>query len=360
MPLINSVLGAEQIDLDATIDGTQFLTISKLLYKATVNEPRSVTLQISDKESLLKTRLGAELKITAGRGNAIHNLAFEGIIKVIKPANQTHTVVAMDRITSLATSEYVNYKDSDIIGQDLYFLIKDAADYKSINVTDMLGGSGIMAKSSMNLTGLQKRKDFIDKCMEFMIKDYNDNFHNANDFLRYKYAIRSGNVFDIYLADHKSRAAQPVLKISEDDANITGEGIVAQIDTTTLYNTVTAQSKSDSTIFETVNDESSIAQYGPNSVLVTIDTANRGILEDFAYQTLQTYSSPTISYAITMHNAEWLGLGDLVQLDVPMLEKDIILPVVAYETEISDTLVTRLTVGEPQLNLKDFVRKLQN
>ena len=85
-----------------------------------------------------------------------------------------------------------------------------------------------------------------------------------------------------------------------------------------------------------------------------------GTLEDFAYQTLQAYSSPKINYAITMHNAEWLGLGDLVQLDVPMLEKDIILPVVAYETEISDTLVTRLTVGEPQLNLKDFVRKLQN
>ena len=88
----------------------------------------------------------------------------------------------------------------------------------------------------MNLAGLQKRKDFIDKCMEFMLRSYDDDFHDNNDFLRYRYAIRSGNKFDLYLSDHKSRAAEPVLKISEDDANITGQGIVAQIDTTRLFN----------------------------------------------------------------------------------------------------------------------------
>jgi len=360
MPIVESDFLADQVDIEATIDGNQYLTVSKILYKAANNEPRSVTIQISDKEALLKSRLGAVLKITVGRGDAIRNLNFEGIIKIIKPSNQSHIIVAMDRITSLATSEYVNYKESDIVGQDLYFLIRDAADYKNVNVTNTLGGSGIIANKSMNLTGLQKRKEFIDKCIEFMIKAYDDEFHNANDFLRYKYAIRSGNQFDIYLADYKSKAAKPVVKISEDNANITGEGIVAQIDTTKLYNSVTAQSKSDSSIFVTLNNESSITQYGPNSTLITIDTGSRGVLEEFAYQTLQTYSSPTINYAITMHNAEWLGLGDLVQLDVPMLEKDVILPVVAYETEIGDTLVTKLTVGEPQLNLKDFVRRLQN
>jgi len=50
MPAALSDLLAEQVDLEATIDGNQFLTISKLLYKATVNEPRSVTVQISDNE----------------------------------------------------------------------------------------------------------------------------------------------------------------------------------------------------------------------------------------------------------------------------------------------------------------------
>ena len=63
MPLITSDHLAEQIEIEATIDGNQFLTISKVLYKAAVNEPRSVTIQISDKESLLKARLGAVLKI---------------------------------------------------------------------------------------------------------------------------------------------------------------------------------------------------------------------------------------------------------------------------------------------------------
>jgi len=350
---------ADQIEIEATIDGNQFLTISKVLYKATANEPRSVTLQISEKESLLKARLGGVLKIKIGRGDIIHNLEFEGIIKVIKPGNQTHTIVAMDRITSLATSEYVNYKASDIVGQDLYFLITDAADYRDIDISDALGGSGIIANANMNLTGLQKRKDFIDKCMEFMLKSYDDTFHENTDFLRYKYAIRSGNKFDLYLADYKNKVAQSVLTISEDDANITGEGIVAQIDTTRLYNSITAQSKGDNTIFETVSNENSIKQYGPSSTLITVDSTNRGILENIAYETLQSFSTPTVSYAITMHNAEWLGLGDLVQLDVPMLEKDVILPVVAYETEIGDTLVTKLTLGEPELNLKDFVRQLQ-
>jgi hypothetical protein len=37
---------ADQVEIEATIDGNQFLTISKVLYKATVNEPRSVTIQI--------------------------------------------------------------------------------------------------------------------------------------------------------------------------------------------------------------------------------------------------------------------------------------------------------------------------
>ena len=134
---------------------------------------------------------------------------------------------------------------------------------------------------------------------------------------------------------------------------------MAQIDTTRLFNSVTAQSKTDANIFVTLNDDSSINEYGPSSTLVTLDTVNRGILENTAYEILQAFSTPTVSYAITMHNAEWVGLGDLVRLDVPMLEKDIILPVVAYETDIGDSLVTKLTLGEPELNLKDFVRQLQ-
>ena len=360
MPLAESDFLADQLNIEATIDGNQFITISRAFYKASINKPRSVTLQISDNESLQKARLGGVVAITMGRGDTIHNLTFEGIIKVIKPGNQTHTIVAMDRITSLATSEYVNYKDADINGEDLYFLIKNAADYQDIDVSDALGGSGIIATTEMNLTGLQRRKDFIDKCMENMIKSYDDDFHDNTDFLRYNYAIRSGNQFDIFLSDYKSKSAQPVLKISEDNANITGEGIVAQIDTTRLYNSVTAVSKSDSTIFKTLNNESSIGQYGPNSTTVTVDTTNKSLLESVAYKILQTYSRPTFSYAITMHNTDWVGLGDLVQLNVPMLEKDLILPVVAYETEIGNTLVTKLTVGEPTLTLKDFVRQLQN
>jgi hypothetical protein len=359
MPLVLSDQLAEQIDIEATVDNNQFVTISKILYKAAVNEPRSVTLQISDRESLQKARLGGKLIMTVGRGDAIRNLAFEGIIKVIKPGNQTHSITAVDRITSLATSEYINYKPEDIEGQDLYFLIRDAADYQGIDVDDALGGSGIIATTEMNLTGLHRRKDFIDKCIEYMIKTYDDDFHENTDFLRYNYAIRSGNKFDIFLADYKNKSAKGVLKISEDDANITGEGIVAQIDTTRLYNSVTAISKSDSSIFKTVNNESSINQYGPNSTTITLDTTNKSLLEDAAYEIIQTYSTPTFSYTIAMHNADWLGLGDMVQLDVPMLEKNITLPVVAYETEIGDTIVTKLTVGEPTLTLKDFVRQLQ-
>ena len=359
MPIPESVNLAEQIDIVATVDDNQVLTVSKVLYKATVNEPRSVTIQVSDKESLMKCRLGAVLKIEIGRGGGIHNLNFEGIIKIIKPGNQTHSIVALDRITSLATSEFVNYKESDILGQDLYFLIKDAADYRDVNVSSTLLGSTVKATKSMNLAGLQKRKDFIDKCIEFLVVSFDDEFHSNTDFLRYRYAIRSGNKFEIYLADFKHNGAQAVLKISEDDANITGEGIVAQIDTTRLFNSVTVQSKSDGSIFKTVSNENSIQQYGPSSTLVTIDSTNLGILENTAYEILQSFSTPTVSYAITMHNAEWIGLGDLVRLDVPMLEKDVILPVVAYETEIGDTLVTKLTLGEPELNLKDFVRQLQ-
>ena len=359
MPTPESVNLAEQIDITATVDDNEVLTVSKVLYKATVNEPRSVTIQVSDKESLTKCRLGAVLKIEVGRGGGVHNLNFEGIIKVVKPSNQTHTIVALDRITFLATSEFRDFKDFEIVGQDLYYLIKDAADYRDINVRETTLGSSIKATKAMGLSGLQKRKDFIDKCMEFMVASFDDDFHENTDFVRYNYAIRSGNKFDIYLADFKNTSNQAVIKISEDDANITGEGIVAQIDTTRLFNSITAQSKSDSKIFKTLNDEQRSQQFGPRSTLITVDTNNRGILENTAYEVLQAFSKPTFSYAITMHNAEWIGLGDLVQLDVPVLQKDVILPVVAYETDIGDSLVTKLTLGEPELNLKDFVRQLQ-
>ena len=359
MPIPESVNLAEQIDITATVDDNHVLTVSKVFYKATVNEPRSVTIQVSDKESLIKCRLGAVLKIEIGRGGGVHNLNFEGIIKIIKPGNQTHSIVALDRITFLATSEFNEFKESDIIGQDLYFLIKDAADYRDINVRETLLGSSIKATKEMGLAGLQKRKDFIDKCIEFMVASFDDDFHESTDFVRYNYAIRSGNKFDIYLADHKNTSNQAVLKISEDNANITGEGIVAQIDTTRLVNSITAQSKSDANIFKSLSNEDSIKQFGPSSALITLDTVNRGVLENTAYEVLQSFLKPTFNYAITMHNVEWVGLGDLVQLDVPVLEKDVILPVVAYETEIGDTLVTKLTLGEPELNLKDFVRQLQ-
>ena len=59
-----------------------------------------------------------------------------------------------------------------------------------------------------------------------------------------------------------------------------------------------------------------------------------------------------------MHHGEWLALGDLVRVKVPYLERDEILPVVSYITTISDSITSRITLGQSQLTFGDIIKRL--
>ena len=358
MPAATTDILADRIEVEATIDGYEFLDWTEMKYTAEANRARSLTFAVAGREALERCRLGARTVIECGRGNQQHNLSFEGVIKNIRPGPVISHVTALDLITHLHKSELVDYKLKNIQGQDLYFLAKDAAGYKGINTTNLTEGSGLIATADMGLTGLQTRGEFINKCFSYMYRAYDDADHENLSYVPWRYGIRSGRRLDFWLSDNLHKRARPVITLSEADDNLTGEGIVAEIDASRMINSSTFFSSDDETIYSTFTDENSVELFGPYSNKTSFDSTNKSRLMEMARDEVQRSKGPTLAYTLQLHNGEWLALGDLVQIVVPQVERDIILPVVRYETSVGEEIITSLTVGEPPLSLSEYITRL--
>ena len=278
MPLVSDIL-ADKVEIEATIDGYEFLDWTQLQYKAIVNKARVLTFTVAGTEALQRCRIGAKVFVEAGRGNQIHNLTFKGIIKFIRPGPSISQVIAIDYITNLTTSELKEYTANDIVGNDLYYLAARECDYGGVGISTLTEGSGIIATPDMALGGFLTRKQFIDKCFSFLISEFNDVDHEALSFIPWHYAIRANAQMDFFFVDYLHKQAAPVFTVSEADDNLTGKGIVAQIDTTQMVNSVTCVSKNNSDKFVTYTNEFSKEQFGPHSKLITHDSDLRDRLE---------------------------------------------------------------------------------
>ena len=362
MPIILSNQLGNNLEIEATIDGQEFLDWITLKYTAEVNKGRSVTFSIAGNESLERCRLGGIVKIEVGRGGQAHNLTFEGIIKQVRPSAAVSSVTAVDYITQLATSEIVRYQAHDVIGRDLYYLAADAANYKSIDVSQLTEGSGLMVTSDLapKLTGHMTRKEFIDNCFTYMIKSFDDNYHDKLTYIPWRYAIHERGVMNFFLADYAHARARSVITLSPEHMNLTGEGIQAQIDTTRMCNSATYISSNDESVYATVSDAGKIKQYGPHGKSFTFDTDRKDRLEELALDEVNRFGEPTISYTVEMSDGEWIALGDLIRVQVPSLKRDDIRPVVRYETTISEGLTTLLTLGEPALSMSEYIDLLKS
>jgi len=348
----------DTLKIVATVDGIEFPYITSFSLKHTVNGARTLTCGIQEVEGLELCRLGSVITIEFGRGSFVQGKKFTGIIKIVRPSIGNASITAIDYVSQLANSEYVDYKAQDYVGEDLYFAAASAANYKTIDVSRLTRGSGLIITEDMNLWGWQTRKGFIDKCFGEMIEEQTGTLYPNQTFLPWFYAIHEEKYMEFFQPDHARTNAGYSFTISQLDQNITDEGVVAQIDTTRIFNSVTAVSKDDSTLSYTYNDEHSIQTYGVQSKRLDWDTSRKDVLENVARSITNRFKTPTKSYTITLSDGEWMGLGDIVEITAPGLSTSEVLPVVAYDIVVGESLKTAITLGERQLSIAEYLERL--
>ena len=196
-------LVSDLIDIICTIDGVPVSALLEIQYSHTINAGRTVSIAIDSSQQRTLARLGARIDLKVGQNDVTikdsHNLDFTGIIVEASPSVEFTTFTAVDFVTFLQTSEYVDYKDNDIVGEDLYFLAAEACNYKGIDTSRLLKGSGIIATEDMKLAGLQTRRQFLDKCFTNMEQFVNDSEHNEVVVVAWRYAIKRNNIINSFI-----------------------------------------------------------------------------------------------------------------------------------------------------------------
>jgi hypothetical protein len=388
----------EFYNIRVTIDGVELSGVTSLDFKHKVNSSRVASLSFENRESLEMLRIGAVLKINFGLSDAYANKMisveegtnqglthtpypndFYGKIKVIQPSLKTTFVTAMDLISDLATSTETNIQWRDYGTQDLYFVAKDICDYKGIDIsllneTTKYGNTKNEGKlrSDFNIYGVQTRKSFLDKVFDLMSFNATDSttfisstsgkdayMSDPLPFIQFFYAIRQGKQMEFFAPNRYDKRNQPVLKIGPNEANIVGDGLVGKIDSSTIINSVTVVSKDDSTKIATLEDESSISNYGLFSKSFTFESTDVNRMREFAYVILQNFRMPTITYTIELAGAEWVQLGDLVEITSPIIGTKELFPVIEKGVSVSDKVITKLAVGKRSISTKKLLELVQ-
>ena len=355
MTLVRDKLVTDNLDIECTIDGVPFSYITGISYTHIVDAARIIKIRIGGIEPIANLHIGSEVTLKAGRGETTHNLDFIGIVTQINPSFAESEVTAVDYVTHLQTSEIVNYKEQDLLGKDLYYLAADACNYKNIDTSELLEGSGIKATRDMGLGGLQTRRRFIKKCFDFLTPIVKTDDYSEAVALQWRYGIRRNNVMDFWLEDHKNVKSEPILTITENNNTLTGSGVVSNINSTQIVNSATYLSSIDTDLFVTVSDEDSIEQRGVYGRLYTSSSERLDRLEELAYTTVLLHKEPTITYNIIMNNAEHITLGDYINIKVATHDKGILLPVVQVSHTITDRVESVVTVGSPELSIVEYI-----
>jgi hypothetical protein len=355
----------DNLYLNLLVDGREFHFATTITLKHEVNSARTIHCQFTGREGLEGCRLGAKVELSWHKNSPASLLfddarSFIGVIKTISPGENQSSFMAFDYITHLAESQFTYYKLEDYIGEDLYFAAARACDYKGIDVTRLTSGSGIFITKNMNLFGWKTRKEFIDLCFNEMKVLVDDGQHPRNTIKQWYYAIRKDNIMDFFLPDPKMEGAFPSLTVSENNNNIAGGGLVSQIDTSQMINAITVASKTDETLYAQIEDGASIDVHGIASYFLQYGSTNEAELYNVGYEVLNRYNKPSIYYNVTTQATDDISLGDLVKVKVPSIHAALyassdILTLVGYEMSISETISTRLKLGEKPLTISQMI-----
>ena len=69
----------------------------------------------------------------------------------------------------------------------------------------------------------------------------------------------------------------------------------------------------------------------------------------------EEFKEPTVSYSVSLPNADYIDLGHLLEIDVPTLTKSAVLPVVGYDISIDDKVSTTFQVGQSKVTVKEYI-----
>tara|TARA_R100000458_G_scaffold17780_1_gene15428 strand:+ start:321 stop:1526 length:1206 start_codon:yes stop_codon:yes gene_type:complete len=388
----------EFYNIRATVDGIELPFIVSLTFKHKVNSARTAIVTIENREALEMLRVGGELTISFGLSDAYANkiIAYEegtsqglvgspspndfyGKIKIIKPGLQKTTFTALDLISGLATSRIDNIQYQDYGQQDMYMVAKDICDYQGIDVSHldstMKYGMNVTEgklNKQYNIFGYQTRKSFLDKLFNLMSFNPNDtdqykssttpsatNMSDPYPFVEFYYAIRQGKQMDFFAPNRYDKRAKPVLKIGPNEANIVGAGLVGSIDASKIINSVTISSDSNPARKVTVEDGSSIKNYGVSARNFEFKDADTTTMNEAAHSILNKFKEPTKTYTIELTGAEWVQLGDLVEISSPLLGTKELFPVVEKEISVTNSVKTRLAIGSASLEPKELLELMQ-
>lgn len=388
----------EFYNIRATIDGLELPGIVSLNFKHKVNSARVATLTFSNRESLEMLRIGGILKINFGLSDAYGNktIAYEdgtnmgnihtpypndfyGKIKVIRPSFSNTTVTAMDLVSDLITSTAINIQWRDYGTQDMYYVARDICDHAGIDTSLLTESTKYMStqeggklQADFNIYGVQTRGSFLNKLFDLMTFNPTDNtllnptttargayMSDPLPFIQFYYAIRQDNKMEFFSPNRYDKRTSPVLKVSANEANIVGDGLVGQIDSSTIINSVTVTSSKDETKSITLEDQSSIDKYGVFSKAFGFDSTNKNRMREFAYLVIQNFKMPTNTYKMQLTGAEWVQLGDIVEISSPLLGTKEKYPVIEKEISVSDSVVTRLALGKRSISTKKLLELVQ-
>jgi len=355
---VSSEILADTLSLSVTINN-KAIPITSLEYKAILNKARSVQFQVTGDDFVQLCTLGASVTIKAGRDRAISNLNFKGLIRQVSPTNEGATILATDYISLLNTSDVVNYKDEDILGRDLFVLVADAMNIDEIDTSNLVGGSGVVATSNMKLSGLQTRKEFIDKCFEnmYLLVEDNTSYFDKINPITFYYAIHESDKMDIMKIDNFNVKVKPSLKITKDNNSV--QRLSALIDTTNLVNSYTLTSSSNSKINVNYKNDDSIKKYGLNSKTESLDSNNYPLIVNAAQEYVERNKEPSFNYSFTIRNVDHLSLGDIVEVTHPLTEKAIRLPISEYSISTTDGLLMNVILGRKRLTLSETIARIR-
>ena len=347
---------ADTLNLSIHIND-QPVEITALEYKAKADNARQITFQVYGAECTHHLFIGAKVKVTAGREREVSNLGFKGLVKQITPNPKGATVMAVDYVTSLATSDLVDYLEADILGRDLYFLAVNAMNISEIDVSDLKLGSPVRATPSMGLTGVQTRKSFIQKCFDNMYYlAEGANYNSVLNLVYYNYAIHAENKMSIFKIDTENILAEPVLKISLTNNSI--EDLVAILDTTKLVNSYTVTSSENDKMKYTYKNNDSIRKHGVVSKTDKVNTDNFPVIANTTQKYVEQNKNPSLNFSFTIRNAEHLSIGDLVEVNHPLLEQSALLPISEYNISFKNGIKTTVTLGRKRLTLGESISKI--
>jgi hypothetical protein len=136
-------------------------------------------------------------------------------------------------------------------------------------------------------------------------------------------------------------------------------GINATIDTSRLINDLTVVSRSDPTIYAQHQDTNSINKYGRMSSKITLNSTDRGYLQDQGYLFVERLKQPSYSYQIKTPANQMFTPSDTIELSVPSLSIEEVLPVESTALTIENgKMETVVTVGEKELTVSELISRL--